>query len=100
MIPIRRFDGKKIGELDLETGTAVIPKTEKHVMRIFQAFGLSKSVIDFLKHSGTSRICFDYEGRKKYIASLEQFEKSDIERTEKEDEQKFVKIKDMIEVGK
>jgi hypothetical protein len=92
-IPIS-WDGKYCGTL---IGTEFHTKrTDLHIFRRFNAFGISQGVIDKLKKLGCRKIIFEYEGnifkKGKYEANLEDFDNSSLSYENENDLQKFVPI--------
>ena len=90
-----RLNGKIVGWI--EGNEYHTDRRPEHFMRKFRSFGISMSVIEYLKNRGVNVIVIHYHGKKgdkTYYASLEQYENG-ITWFDGDDEQKHVSIDDM-----
>lgn len=75
--------------------------TTEHLMRKFNGFGISEYILKNLDKYNIKIIQIVYQKKnesKVYLASLKQFQESEKKHTfEKDDHQRFVSIKEMIE---
>ena len=87
---------KPIGTIRFNT--FITWRHEQHIMRQFNAFGISKNLLDFLDQMGIKLIKIIYlsgERRKVYTEDLKMFLSSDMEYNYQGDKQKFVPIDNM-----
>ena len=87
---------KPIGTIKFNT--FITWRHEQHIMRQFNAFGISKNLLDFLDQMGIKLVKIIYlsgEQRKVYTEDIKSFLNSEKEYNYQGDEQKFVSIDEM-----
>lgn len=68
------FRGKRIGHIYHKKGVYMSPRNRTHAFRKFgDGFGVSENLLDYLGKCGVEVIVINYEGRKEFIATVNDF---------------------------
>jgi glycerol dehydrogenase-like iron-containing ADH family enzyme len=94
------FGKRKVGEMDGDTFYTI--RKPEHYMKIFQGYGVSEKVLNFIEKKGVEKIVIVYKGTrgsKVFNSTVKEFKESSKEFTfNGSDKQKFLSEVEMEEI--